>query len=398
MIRAMVLQGSGISLPSVSGGADARQGTTKGLTGSMYLSKFCAGRRLVRWPVLGKALIAVTRDWCGSTGLLWRRNDGGPVECIYTPRLPPAGFWVVGCMNWRGTMHECSAAPAFDSQQGIHGPQIARHADFVAWMSLSPTAFLSGNNGFRGACAAQSSSHLCLLVSRGSWLMRYRAVTTSVEGFVQQIACCYLRHGYWFYIRGHVPPRKEPELIDRKLIDKYGIDVSESTRARRKKAGRSNLQYIRHESTFVILATKGEHRFFSEESNLIRDIRRVPLRYAGYAISYKPGGRKKDGSGDDKWHAHVAIDRQRFLELRAWFAERALRESTEKLALAFYELPIAPYAPVRRQLLMLLREVNRLRKTAGKRPIPAEVLPLRRRVVRPFEAQDRAQPHPSLNG
>jgi hypothetical protein len=215
--------------------------------------------------------------------------------------------------------------------------------------------------------------------------VKYRAVTTSVEGFVQQIACCYLRHGYWYYVKGRVPHGKLPESIDQKLINKYGIDVSESTRARRKKAGRSNLQYIRHERTFVLLATKGEHRFFEEESNLIRDIRRAPIRYAGYSISYKRGGRKKDGSNDDKWHAHVEIDRDQYLDLRALFSERALRDSPHKLALSFYELPIAPYAPVRRQLLLLLREVNRIRKVAGKKQIPTEVLPLRRRVVRPFE-------------
>ncbi|MEZ6100696.1 MAG: hypothetical protein R3E01_17135 [Pirellulaceae bacterium] len=215
--------------------------------------------------------------------------------------------------------------------------------------------------------------------------MQYRAVTTSVEGFVQQIACCYLRHGYWFYVKGRVPDGKRRENIDEKLIDKYRINVSESTRARRKKAGRSNLQYIRHESTFVILATKGEHRFFEEEVNLIRDIRRVPIRYAGYSISYKPGGRNKDGSNDDRWHAHVEIDRDQYLDLRAWFSERALRDSPDKLAKAFYELPIAPYAPVRRQMLMMLREVNRVRKVAGRKQLSHEILPLRRRVIRPFE-------------
>jgi len=215
--------------------------------------------------------------------------------------------------------------------------------------------------------------------------MGYRAVTTSVEGFVQQIACCYLRHGYWFYVKGRIPQNKPAEAVDAKLIKKYGIDVSESTRARRKKSGRSNLQYIRHQSTFVILATKGDHPFFEQEANLVRDIRRHPVRYAGYSISYKRGGRKRDGSDDPNWHAHVEIDRQKYLDLRAWFSERALRDTPERLALRFYELPIAPYAPVRRQLLLLLREVNRIRKTAGKKQIPTEVLPLRRRVVRPFD-------------
>ena len=71
--------------------------------------------------------------------------------------------------------------------------------------------------------------------------MQYRAETTSLVGFVQQIACCYLRHGYWWYVTGYIPDRKDPELVDRKLITKYEIDVSESTRSRRKRLGRANL-------------------------------------------------------------------------------------------------------------------------------------------------------------
>ena len=106
----------------------------------------------------------------------------------------------------------------------------------------------------------------------------------------------------------------------------------------------------------------------------------------GYSISYKPGGRKKDGSNDDKWHAHVEIDRAQYLDLRAWFFERALRDSPDKLAKAFYQLPIAPYAPVRRQMLMILREVNRVRKVAGKSQLPSDILPLRRRVVQPYRS------------
>jgi len=276
----------------------------------------------------------------------------------------------------------------------VSGPAWSLQSGSTA--GIPPAFFIS--SGFGNLCRAHqfgrktgSTILLASFLEHGS-SMQYRAVTTSVEGFVQQIACCYLRHGYWLYVKGRVPDGKRPEHVDEKLIDKYRINVSESTRARRKKAGRSNLQYIRHESTFVILATKGENRFFDEESNLIRDIRRVPIRYGGYSISYKPGGRNKDGSNDDRWHAHVEIDRDQYLDLRAWFSERALRDSPDRLAKAFYELPIAPYAPVRRQLLMLLREVNRVRKVAGRKQLPHEILPLRRRVVRPFEERVRQSP------
>ncbi len=153
--------------------------------------------------------------------------------------------------------------------------------------------------------------------------MPYRALATSVEGFVQQIACCYLRHGYWWYVTGRIPGHKDPRRTDEKLIQKYGIDVSESTRSRRKRLGRANLQYIRHQNFFVLLATKGEHPFFQEEAAAIRDIRRIPLRFAGYSISYRRGGRTRRGEKDAKWHAHVEIERQRYLELRDHFSELA---------------------------------------------------------------------------
>ena len=219
--------------------------------------------------------------------------------------------------------------------------------------------------------------------------MPYRAVATSLVGFVQQIACCYLRHGYWFYVTGNIPARKDPEAIDRKIIAKYGIDVSESTRARRKRAGRANLQYIRFDRLFVIMATKGEHEFFAIESRSIHDIRHIPLRVGGYCISYRRGGRTRSGERDVKWHAHVEIERRRYLELKASLLDKATLRSAESLAMTFYRAPYEPYAPVRRQLLNIWRAVNRARRAANRPPVPIEVLPLRRRIVRPFDQPGR---------
>ena len=215
--------------------------------------------------------------------------------------------------------------------------------------------------------------------------MPYRCEATSVEGFVQQIACSYLRHGYWWYVTGVIPPDKDPYAIDEKLINKYDIGVSESTRRRRKKLGRANLQYIRHGRFFAILATGGEHPFWNEERENIRDIRRVPLQFAGYSISYRRGGRTRKGEVDPRWHAHVEIDRKAYKELRDYLLDLAVHRSVKNLAVEFYQIPFEPYAPVRRQLLLLLRKVNHVRKRARYEAVPTEVLPLRRRVVRPFE-------------
>lgn len=202
---------------------------------------------------------------------------------------------------------------------------------------------------------------------------------------MQQIAASYLRHGYWWYACGVIPDWKNCTLVDEKLISKYGVDISESTRARRKRAGKANLQYLRHDRFFVLMATKGEHEFYEHEAGAIRDIRRVPIKFHGYSISYRPGGRTRTGEKDPRWHSHVEIERSRYKELRAHLLELAVHRSAERLALEFYRLPFEPYAPVRRQMLNLLRAVNRARKVAGYSILPPQVLPLRRRVVRPFE-------------
>jgi hypothetical protein len=208
--------------------------------------------------------------------------------------------------------------------------------------------------------------------------------TTSIEGFVQLVACNLLPHGYWFYVAGRVPDGKDPRAVDAKLVGKYAANVSPPARAARKRRGLANLRYVRHGRFFVLLATRGEHPFFEQEAASIRDIRRVPLKVAGYWISYRRGQRTRDGRPDPAWHAHVQIAPRRFRELRAYFAEMATRWSANRLCLEFYRLPFEPYAPIRRQLLRLLREVNNRRKRAGLELLPFEVLPMRRRVVKPF--------------
>jgi len=209
--------------------------------------------------------------------------------------------------------------------------------------------------------------------------------TCSVEGFVQLVACNLLPHGYWFYVTGIVPEGKDVRRVDAKLIRKYGAALGKAARSRRKRLGLANVRYLRHDRFFVLLATYGRHRFHLEDARSIRDVRRVPLKFAGYSISYRRGGRRRDGGRDRGWHSHVEIDRRRFAELRAFLVEMAARWSTERLALEFYRLPFEPYAPVRRQMLLLLKAVNAQRKRAGLSPLPHTVLPMRRRVVSPFE-------------
>src|SRR5262245_2344889 len=119
--------------------------------------------------------------------------------------------------------------------------------------------------------------------------MRYRTEATSVEGFVQQLVSNYLAAGYWFYVTGHVPEPKDPRAVDRKLVERYGIDLSRPARSKRKAQGLANLHLLRFERFFVLVATHGRHVFFEEEASSIRDVRSVPIQFQGYSIAVKRG-------------------------------------------------------------------------------------------------------------
>jgi len=206
----------------------------------------------------------------------------------------------------------------------------------------------------------------------------YRFEAKTIEGFVQQVAVHYVSKGYWFYVSGIVPEGKDPGAVAQKLIAKYGIDVSKFVRARRKVAGGANVQLILFGRIFLLLATHGEHRFFEEERTRIRDCRETPIKFASYAIAYRGG------------HVQVRIERETERELKAFFNERALW-SEEKLARLFSSLPFEPYAPVRRQILVMLNQVNRKRRWANLEPLETSCLRLQRKPCRPF-AEPEGQP------
>jgi hypothetical protein len=210
-----------------------------------------------------------------------------------------------------------------------------------------------------------------------------RFEATTLEGFVQQVAVCYIGRGYFFYVTGWIPRRKDPQDVDRKLVKRYGLHVSKWARARRKRGGVANVQYIRLGRFFALLATEGKHRFFVDESPNIRDARRVSLKVGGYSISYRGG------------HPHVRIRQDEYLGLKAYLVDLAVRRSSEDLESEFAKLPFEPYAPVREQLFVILRAVNRARKAAGLEPVPSTSIRRKRRIYRPYEKQGALKREPA---
>jgi hypothetical protein len=208
----------------------------------------------------------------------------------------------------------------------------------------------------------------------------YYCEALSVAGFVQQLALGYVQYGYHFYVTGSVPNGKDPRATDRKLIERYGINVSRWTRYDRMRAGLGNVHYLRHGRFFVLIASKGRHAFRDREGAAIKDIRETPIRFAGYSIGY---GQQK-GRPPYGWHPSVRIEKTEYGLLKARFRRQAVHASASELGEALRSLPFEPYAPVRQQYLGLLRLVNKRRKIAGLDLVAVEVLRLRRRSVLPF--------------
>ena len=208
--------------------------------------------------------------------------------------------------------------------------------------------------------------------------MAYRCVATSVAGFVQQLAVAYIANSSWFYVKGWIPERKDPARTDAKIITQYDLDVSKWTRARRRKAGAASVQYLRCGRFYVIVATHGEHPFYAAEGRQVHDFRRRPLFCEGYSI----GCRCARGGG--KWHASVRIERERFRRLKCDFGGLAVHCSIEEMVRHFRAIVFERYAPVRDQLGILLRAVNRRRKAAGFELVPLDAIHRLRRSIRPF--------------
>lgn len=207
---------------------------------------------------------------------------------------------------------------------------------------------------------------------------QYRYEARSLEAFIQQLAVSYVARGYWWYVTGWIPERKDLREVDSKLIEKYGIGISKQARARRKARGLANMHYLRHGRFFVLIATKGAHEFRIFEADSICDIRRESIVHGGYSVGFRGG------------HASVRIARREYKDLQLYFEDIASGRTAEELAETLNELPFASYAPVRRQLLNLRAAVNRKRKEAKLQPVPVEALDLSRRNIPVFVEEREA--------
>lgn len=232
-------------------------------------------------------------------------------------------------------------------------------------------------------CAHEHSLTVRLVnAGRGERAM-YACEAVSVTGFIQQLACTYLRSGYVRVACGVLPIGKDASRFDRKQVERYRLDeIGGRARMRRRREGLANVQYLRLGRVFVLVATDGEHEVFArEEGRIVRDVRLRPILAFGYSLRV----------AND--HVQVRIADREYRDARTRALELAARErSTDKIGDFFRELPFESYAPVRNQLFGLLAVVNEHRKRSGLDLVPIDAVRKRRRIVRPFAECSAAIP------
>jgi hypothetical protein len=221
--------------------------------------------------------------------------------------------------------------------------------------------------------------------------MEYKYEVTSLVGYLQRVATHLLPKGYYFFVQGTVPDRKDPAALDQKFLTKYDVAKSEGARRWRKSQGLGNVQYVRFERSWILLATHGDHAIREGEGDNLKDVRRVPIRIGDYSLTVKRGNYLKKGrteespTPDGRWRVRVLIAREPYRELCAYFLSIACHRRADTLAEELSSLPYEPYAPVRKQLLKLLRLINAKRQASGYPKIPTTCLRFKRGILRAFE-------------
>ena len=119
------------------------------------------------------------------------------------------------------------------------------------------------------------------------------------------------------------------------------------------------MQYLRFGRRFVILATHGAHQFFECEAKNIRDVRWTPLRIGRYAV----GHRQENGKGK----AFVRITQTEIRGVRSRLVAHAV--SAADVANEIRSLGLLRYAGVWRQVVGLVKVINKKRKRAGLEPV-----------------------------
>lgn len=208
----------------------------------------------------------------------------------------------------------------------------------------------------------------------------YGHVVASVDSLVRIVSqLVAIRSKLWFYEHGVIPRGVDRLAVDLHMRAKYEIPRDKHHARRLRQKGRATVRYLRLDDFWIILASHGNCVFLAERR--FSDIRRKRLILYGYSIAHRNG------------RASVRIHEEQYRMLVEYFRQNAIGWPVSRLAAEIDGLPFERFAPVRRQLIGLIRTVNRERAAWGLDGISYTDIRLAPRSIPVFERKTTTALH-----
>ena len=170
----------------------------------------------------------------------------------------------------------------------------------------------------------------------------------------------YINYGYVRYALRTIPEDKDLKIIDEKISKVYAVTYCRTTRARRKKAGKANVIYLRLNRSFILLASEGEEHEACNKISSTNFLDRS-LYFSGYSIGTKNQNVRGRGVLPRAW---IEIAEERYSSIRKQLQGLALHNH-QKVTDYFCRISPFYFAGINQQKWKLLLETNRTRKRAG---------------------------------
>lgn len=161
----------------------------------------------------------------------------------------------------------------------------------------------------------------------------------------------YVDHGYYFYSFGRIPESKDPEFVDRKLIQKHDIRLCRAKRKQRRVEELANVIYLRHQHQFVLMCDEGKHESFFDQEQVF-DCRERPILVSTYTVGVK----------QNRPHIQVISRRMNAIRQAALNIALAPREEIQEL---FNRNHLHDFSGVVAQKKKICQAVSKKRTAAG---------------------------------
>lgn len=193
-------------------------------------------------------------------------------------------------------------------------------------------------------------NHPLLRFLYGKMTVKKKYVVASLGGFLWRIAL-YVRHGYTSYAMRQIPEGKDIESVDSKIFLAYNCTYNSNLKKKRRKEGKANVTYLRHEQTILLLATPGVHEEFYKSAD-VKSIYENPIYYSGYSIGIQQG------------KPCIKIAPKRFKKISDRLHQIALHDK-RKVVGYFQQISPFTFKGVADQRWKLFRQIQKRRRTAG---------------------------------